>query len=330
MATGIAAMARRQIRALAKSSMWKNKLLGAVLTGMGQIPIERGSGDSGALDRAIEELRKGACIGIYPEGTRSLGRALRARGGVGYMARAVPEATIVGVACNGTVAIPRFPRARPHVRVEFLRVRSTRDRARGVTAAVQHPAARSAPSACTDRGRGPQARRSARRPRPHLVPGAGDYGQARSQGRARGGARSDLRGTRLVSCQPPVRRPQRNTESDGRGRWNQCVARSSSAADVGRASLARSRTPARRLLCRCSRRGADDRFGEEDSRGVVGVHESFATKAIARAAGKLPARTRRNWESRPERCQWARALLGASKPRPKRRPTVGRAFPIGR
>ena len=75
---------------------------------------------SGALDRAIEELRKGACIGIYPEGTRSLGRALRARSGVGYMAQAVPEATIIGVACNGTVAIPRFPSARPHVRVEFF------------------------------------------------------------------------------------------------------------------------------------------------------------------------------------------------------------------
>src|SRR5437764_5331425 len=119
-ATGIAAIPRRQIRALAKSSMWKNKLLGAVLTGMGQIPIERGSGDSGALDRAIDELRKGACIGIYPEGTRSLGRALRARSGIGYLARAVPEAAIIGVACNGTVAIPRFPKARPHVRGEFF------------------------------------------------------------------------------------------------------------------------------------------------------------------------------------------------------------------
>jgi 1-acyl-sn-glycerol-3-phosphate acyltransferase len=119
-ATGIAALERRQIRALAKSSMWSNKVLGAVLTGMGQIPIERGSGDSGALDRAIEELRKGACIGIYPEGTRSLGRVLRARGGIGYLAQAVPEATVVGVACNGTVAIPRFPRARPRVRVEFF------------------------------------------------------------------------------------------------------------------------------------------------------------------------------------------------------------------
>src|SRR5947209_7498691 len=119
-AAGIAALPRRQIQALAKSSMWKNKLLGAVLTGMGQIPIERGSGDAGALDRAIEELRKGACIGIYPEGTRSLGRALRARSGIGYLAQAVPEATILGLACNGTVAIPRFPRARPHVRVEFF------------------------------------------------------------------------------------------------------------------------------------------------------------------------------------------------------------------
>jgi 1-acyl-sn-glycerol-3-phosphate acyltransferase len=119
-ATGIAGLPRRQIRALAKASMWKNRVLGAVLTGMGQIPIERGSGDSGALDRAIEALRAGACIGIYPEGTRSLGRALRARSGIGYLARAVPEARIIGVACNGTVAIPRFPRARPRVRVEFF------------------------------------------------------------------------------------------------------------------------------------------------------------------------------------------------------------------
>jgi 1-acyl-sn-glycerol-3-phosphate acyltransferase len=119
-ATGIAAMPRRQVRALAKSSMWNNKLLGAVLTGMGQIPIERGSGNTAALDRAIEELRRGACIGIYPEGTRSLGRALRARSGTGYLARAVPEATIIGVACNGTVAIPRFPRERPSVSVDFF------------------------------------------------------------------------------------------------------------------------------------------------------------------------------------------------------------------
>jgi 1-acyl-sn-glycerol-3-phosphate acyltransferase len=119
-AAGIAGLPRRQIRALAKASMWDNPLVAAVLNGMGQIPIQRGSGDAGALDRAVAELRAGACIGIYPEGTRSLGRALKARSGIAHLARAVPEATIVGIACTGTAAIPRFPRARPHVHVDFF------------------------------------------------------------------------------------------------------------------------------------------------------------------------------------------------------------------
>src|SRR6201990_3234017 len=68
-ATGIAAMPRRQIRALAKSSLWKNKLLGAVLTGMGQIPIERGSGDRGAAERRLRGAREGPRIGGHPDRT---------------------------------------------------------------------------------------------------------------------------------------------------------------------------------------------------------------------------------------------------------------------
>jgi 1-acyl-sn-glycerol-3-phosphate acyltransferase len=117
---GIAGMPRRQIRALAKSSLWK-PVIGTVLDGMGQIPIDRGRGDVGALDRAVDELRNGACIGIFPEGTRSLGRTLRARSGIGRLAERVPEATIVCVAVSGTVFIPRFPSERPRIRVEFFR-----------------------------------------------------------------------------------------------------------------------------------------------------------------------------------------------------------------
>ncbi|HWF54636.1 MAG TPA: lysophospholipid acyltransferase family protein [Solirubrobacteraceae bacterium] len=119
-AVGIAGLPRRQIRALAKSSLWKPGI-GPVLDGMGQIPIDRGAGDAHALDRAIEELRGGACIGIFPEGTRSLGRELRPRGGIGRLAAAVPEAEIVCCTVQGTVDIPRFPTNRPHVRVEFFR-----------------------------------------------------------------------------------------------------------------------------------------------------------------------------------------------------------------
>jgi 1-acyl-sn-glycerol-3-phosphate acyltransferase len=116
---GIAAIKRRQIRALSKSSMWKVKGMRFVLDGMGQIPITRGSGDADALDRAIAELRAGSCIGVFPEGTRSLGRTLRPRGGVGRLSAAVPEAVIVPVAVSGTTDIPRFPR-RPRLRVTFL------------------------------------------------------------------------------------------------------------------------------------------------------------------------------------------------------------------
>jgi len=117
---GVAARPRRQIRALAKSSLWKVRGLAPVLNGMGQIPIDRGAGDSGALDRAIEALRAGACIGVFPEGTRSLGTQLRARSGIGRLAEAVPEAAIVLAAVTGTTDFARFPR-RPRVRVRFSR-----------------------------------------------------------------------------------------------------------------------------------------------------------------------------------------------------------------
>jgi 1-acyl-sn-glycerol-3-phosphate acyltransferase len=116
---GLAAIKRRQIRALSKSSLWKVKGMNRVLDGMGQIPIVRGTGDADALDRAIAELRGGSCIGIFPEGTRSLGRTLRPRSGLGRLAAAVPEAVVVPVAVAGATDIPRFPK-RPRLRVRFL------------------------------------------------------------------------------------------------------------------------------------------------------------------------------------------------------------------
>jgi 1-acyl-sn-glycerol-3-phosphate acyltransferase len=119
-AVGVAALRHRQIRALAKSSMWKIKGLNHVLDGMGQIPIDRGKRDAAALQRAIEELRAGACIGIFPEGTRSLGRELRARSGLGRLAEAVPDAQVVCVSITGTTDIPRLP-TRPSLSLRFFR-----------------------------------------------------------------------------------------------------------------------------------------------------------------------------------------------------------------
>lgn len=116
---GVAALKRRQIRALAKSDLWKIRGLGPVLDGMGQIPIERGKGDARALAQAIEALRAGVCIGVFPEGTRSKGQILRARSGVGRLALEVPEAHVSLVAIEGTTDLTGFPR-RPRIRIRFF------------------------------------------------------------------------------------------------------------------------------------------------------------------------------------------------------------------
>jgi 1-acyl-sn-glycerol-3-phosphate acyltransferase len=116
---GVSAIRRRQIRALAKSDLWKVRGLSPILDGMGQIPIERGAGDKQALARAIETLRAGACIGVFPEGTRSRGKVLRARSGVGRLALEVPEAHVSMVAVEGTSDLTGFPR-RPRIRVRFF------------------------------------------------------------------------------------------------------------------------------------------------------------------------------------------------------------------
>jgi 1-acyl-sn-glycerol-3-phosphate acyltransferase len=116
---GIAAIGRRQVRALAKDSLWNVKGLGPVLDGMGQIPIVRGAGDTQALANAIEALRAGSCVGVFPEGTRSRGREMRARSGVGRLALEVPEAHVSCVAVSGTSDLTGFPR-RPKIKVQFF------------------------------------------------------------------------------------------------------------------------------------------------------------------------------------------------------------------
>lgn len=115
---GIAAR-HRQIRALAKASLWNSKPMAWVLDRMGQVPIERGRGDIAALHRAVEHLRDGSCLGIFPEGTVSRGRTLRFQSGAGRLASAVPDTCVLGVRVTGAVDVVRFPH-RPRIRVEFL------------------------------------------------------------------------------------------------------------------------------------------------------------------------------------------------------------------
>lgn len=64
---------RRKPHFLAKSTLFKRRtLVGAVMRGAGQIPVHRGTADASlALRDAVEALRAGKVVAIYPEGTVS-------------------------------------------------------------------------------------------------------------------------------------------------------------------------------------------------------------------------------------------------------------------
>ena len=85
----------------------------------GPDPDRPGPGDAARWTPPSTGCAEGHCIGVFPEGTRSLGRTLRARSGLGRLAEAVPEAEIVCVRVTGTTDITAIPK-RPAIRAEVL------------------------------------------------------------------------------------------------------------------------------------------------------------------------------------------------------------------
>jgi 1-acyl-sn-glycerol-3-phosphate acyltransferase len=116
---GLALRPRRRLRFLARASLWRIPGLGPLLRAMGQIPIRRGEADVAAFDEAVEALRSGEAVCVFPEGGLSWGETLRARSGVGRLAQACPGVRIVLCCVEGTTDYARFPR-RPRVRISFL------------------------------------------------------------------------------------------------------------------------------------------------------------------------------------------------------------------
>lgn len=77
----------RQMRFFARKSLWNNKLLGWWMNRVETIPVERDSGDIGAIKRVLQALGENRAIVLFPEGTRSLdGQLQKPKPGVGLMA----------------------------------------------------------------------------------------------------------------------------------------------------------------------------------------------------------------------------------------------------
>lgn len=99
----------RAARFLAKSTLFKgNGLVGRVMRGARQIPVYRNTADASlALKGAVDALRAGECVAIYPEGTvsRDPGKwPMRAKTGVARLAL-ISGAPVVPVAQWGAQEI---------------------------------------------------------------------------------------------------------------------------------------------------------------------------------------------------------------------------------
>lgn len=99
---------------MAKEDIFRARLRGAFLRWFGGVfPVRRGQNDIRAVRDALELIRAGQPLVVFPEGTRhpeGLGRALP---GVGYLARRA-ECPILPVAIVGTEHIRGFGDLRRH------------------------------------------------------------------------------------------------------------------------------------------------------------------------------------------------------------------------
>jgi 1-acyl-sn-glycerol-3-phosphate acyltransferase len=105
----------RQMRPFARKTLWSGKISSWWLDQVGCIPVDRDSGDVGAIRKVLHALNENRGIILFPEGTRSPdGRLQPPKAGVGLMAcktgAPVVPARIYGSfeAFGKGATIPRF------------------------------------------------------------------------------------------------------------------------------------------------------------------------------------------------------------------------------
>ena len=117
----------RELHFLAKEELFRTPLLGPLIRAFNAIPIRRGVADLSGLTKAMEVLRAGRALLMFPEGTRARDGELKAaRPGVGMLAVAT-DARIVPACISGSSRPGRWLTHRGQVRVSFGPARTWRE-----------------------------------------------------------------------------------------------------------------------------------------------------------------------------------------------------------
>ncbi|GAC1348820.1 MAG: lysophospholipid acyltransferase family protein [Vulcanimicrobiaceae bacterium] len=97
----------RVVTYMAKKELFDIALLGLFIRPLGAFPIDRSRGDVAAMKAAIGILATGACLGIFPEGTRNKDGSGKPQLGVALLA-SLSGAPVVPVYVSGTSQAKRL------------------------------------------------------------------------------------------------------------------------------------------------------------------------------------------------------------------------------
>lgn len=113
----------RQIYYMAKSEIFAfHPLVAKLVAGAGAFPVQRGKGDTQAIEQAVAMVKSGKIVGMFPEGTRSRSGVLRrARPGAARIALGAGAPIVPAAVVNGDTILRDLLKLqrRPQVTVRF-------------------------------------------------------------------------------------------------------------------------------------------------------------------------------------------------------------------